>query len=209
MISAPVGFQCPDCVRGGPKVRTLRSLRPDPYLTMALIAANVALSAPGLSSGHADPDLALYGPAVEDGEWWRIITSGFVHHGVFHLLMNMLWLWQLGSALEPSIGRIRFGVLYLFGLLGGSAGVLLIEPNAFTAGASGAVIGLMGAALTGLRDRISDAARSTLLGLLVINLLITFALPGISIGGHIGGLVGGVVGSYLVRGIRRTGSDRV
>ena len=85
MISAPVGFQCRECVKGAPAVRTLRSLRKDPYVTMAIIAVNVAAYLPMLAGRDVERDLGLFGPAVADGEWWRIVTSGFLHFTVLHI----------------------------------------------------------------------------------------------------------------------------
>lgn len=204
MITAPVGFQCPECVRQAPPVRSLRSLASRPVVTYALIAASVAAFVPSLGPG-AGPggnplavDFALYGPAVAAGEWWRLITSGFLHYGMIHLAFNMIILVQLGAMLEPALGRLRFGVLYATALLGGSFGALLLQPGARTAGASGAVFGLMGAALVGMRRRGVDPMQSGIGGLLAINLVLTFLIPGISIGGHLGGLAGGAAAGALL-----------
>jgi hypothetical protein len=133
MISAPVGFQCPECVKGAPPVRTMRSLRRDPYVTMTLIAVNLAVFAPRLA-GNSDQsrDLGLLGGAVADGDWWRIVTSGFLHFDLLHIAFNMVMLWMLGNLLEPSIGRIRFGLVYAVSLLTGSLGVLLLDPDVVT-----------------------------------------------------------------------------
>ena len=114
MITAPVGFQCPECVKGAPAVRSLRSLRVEPYLTYTLVAVNVVVALFALSGGSVGrgnglaDDFALYGPAVAAGEWWRLFTSGFLHYGLLHLGFNMLVLFQLGSLLEPAVGRLRF-----------------------------------------------------------------------------------------------------
>ena len=213
MITEPVGFQCRECVKGAPAVRTMRSLRRDPYVTYVLIAISVVLFLPTMGGGGAlrrgggdlARDLALNGPAVADGDWWRLVTSGFLHFGLLHLGFNMFLLWQLGSMLEPQLGRVRFALLYAVALLAGSLGVLLAAPNALTAGASGAVFGLMGAAFVGQRRRGVDPMQSGIGGLLVMNLLLTFAIPGISIGGHLGGLVGGsIAGAVLLADGDRT-----
>ena len=99
-------------------------------------------------------DLGLAGPFLPStGEWYRLVTAGFLHFGIIHLAFNMLLLFQLGQLLEPAIGRVRFGLLYFAALLGGSAGALLLQPNALHGGASGAVFGLMGAAFVGMRNR--------------------------------------------------------
>ena len=198
MISAPVGFQCPSCVKQGPDVRSLRTLVAKPVVTLALVAVNVALFLPtlggGLVAGGSESlteALALNGPDVAAGEWWRLVTSGFLHYGLIHVGFNMVILYQLGTMLEPALGRVRFAVLYAAALLGGAFGALLLDPNAFTAGASGAVYGLMGAAFFAMRRRGMDPMQSGLGGLLLINLLLTFVIPGISIGGHLGGLAAG------------------
>ena len=188
MISAPVGFQCRECVKGAPAVRTMRSLRPDPYVTMALIAVNAVLF---LGQVRAS-DIALFGPAVAAGEWYRIITSGFLHYDLLHVGFNMFLLWWLGNMLEPSLGRVRYLVLYFGALLAGSLGVLLLSPNDVTGGASGAVFGLMAAAFLSQRRRGIDPMQTGIGGLILINLLLSFR-PGISIGGHLGGLVGGAL----------------
>lgn len=198
MISAPVGFQCPSCVKGGSPVRSMRSLRTDPYASMVLIAANVAVFAVGSGSSSQERDLGLFGPAVADGEWWRIVSSGFLHFGILHVAFNMLLLWWLGQMLEPSLGRVRFVLTYGVSLLAGSLGALLLDPDALTGGASGAVFGLMAAAVLLLRRRGVDPMQSGLGGLLVINLLLTFLRPGISVGGHLGGLVGGALAALVL-----------
>jgi membrane associated rhomboid family serine protease len=191
MISAPVGFQCRECVKGAPPVRTLRSLRRDPYVTMALIAVNVAVFLPTM--GGRFPQLGVNGPDIAAGEWWRIVTGGFIHEGLLHIGFNMFLLWLLGQTLEPTLGRVRFAVLYATSLLAGSLGVLLLDPNAHTGGASGAVFGLMGAGYLLQRRRGIEVVQGGSLGaLIVINLLFSL-LPGVSIGGHLGGLVGGGV----------------
>jgi membrane associated rhomboid family serine protease len=207
MITAPVGFQCPECVRGAPPVRTLRSLQQVAHATRVLIALNVVAFLPTMTAGsglagRGRSDLvregALLGRAVADGEWWRLVTSGFLHFGLLHLGFNMLLLYMLGSALEPALGRVRFLALYLTALLGGSFGALLVQPDALTAGASGAVFGLMGATVAGMRRRGVAFMDSGIGGLLLINLVLTFVVPGISIGGHVGGLVAGTAAGGLL-----------
>jgi len=209
MIAAPVGFQCPACVRQAPAVRTMRSLGTSApiYVTLLLVAANVVAFLPSLSggatltsrgAGQVVADGALFGPAVADGEWWRLVTSGFIHFGLLHAGFNVMLLYMLGQMLEPALGRIRFAALFLTALLGGSFGALLVRPDALTAGASGAVFGLMGAAVAGMRGRGVSPRDSGIGGLLVVNLVLTFAVPGISIGGHLGGLAAGAAGGWLL-----------
>ena len=143
-------------------------------------------------------DLALTKVFVKDGEWWRLVTAGFLHFGILHIAMNMLLLWQLGNLLESAIGRGRFVLLYLAALVGGSFGALLLSPDALTGGASGAVFGLMGAAAVALWHRGINPMRTGIGTTLVINLLITFTIPGISIGGHLGGVVVGAAVGYVM-----------
>jgi membrane associated rhomboid family serine protease len=210
MITAPVGFQCPECVKGAPPVRRYSEIRRPTStqiaVTTGLIAINVALFLPTLSGGGATgrsanqltENLALYGPFVRDGEWYRLITSGFLHFGLLHVGFNMFILYQLGLLLEPAFGRVRFALLYFAALLGGSVGALLLSPNALTAGASGAVFGCMGAVVVALRRRGIGILQSNIGGLLVINLVLTFAVRGISIGGHLGGLAAGAVAGLVL-----------
>ena len=151
----------------------------------------------GIGEVHAD--LGLFGPSVDlAGEWWRIFTSGFLHVGLIHVGFNMFLLWQLGKLLEPGIGTARFVVLYVTSLVSGSFGALLFDPLALTVGASGAVFGLMGAAFVILRNRGFDPWRSGLGGLIVINVIITFTVSGISVGGHLGGLAGGALAGLAI-----------
>jgi membrane associated rhomboid family serine protease len=209
MINASVGFQCPECARAGrQKVITARSLGgARPIVTQVLIAANVAVFIWGaVRGGSAEVaqrgDLAagggLIASKIADGEWWRIVTAGFLHAGLLHLAFNMAALWILGAMVEPALGKVRFAALYATSLLAGSLGALLLEPNALTVGASGAIFGLMGAAVAGQRARGINPWDSGIMSLIVVNLLITFAIPGISKGGHLGGLIGGFVAGWLL-----------
>jgi membrane associated rhomboid family serine protease len=171
-----------------------------PVVTKALVAVNVGVFA--LTTGIPDLTnrLALYGPAVDAGEWYRLVTAGFAHAGLLHLAFNMLLLYRLGEVLESALGRVRFTVLYFFSLLAGSFGALLVSPNVFTVGASGAVYGLLGAIAIGMRQRGASVWQSGVGSLIVVNLLFTFFVPGISVGGHLGGLAGGaLLGAVLLR----------
>ncbi|MEY2514916.1 MAG: hypothetical protein QOJ89_2274 [bacterium] len=202
MTTTPVGMRCPECSRQKTKVRTATTLTGTPQLTYALIAIN-AIAYILTSGGSTGPsgDLyskgVLFGPLVADGEWWRIITSGFLHAGILHIVLNMVFLWFLGTMLEPAIGKLRFGIIYLVSLVGGSFGALLLTPNDSTVGASGAVFGLMGAAILFMRTRGIGVMQSGLGLTLILNLVLTFR-PGISFGGHLGGLFAGGVLGYLM-----------
>jgi membrane associated rhomboid family serine protease len=178
-----------------------------PLITPTLVALNVAVFAwtvatsGSVSRNDRAPlfqQWALVPAAVADGEWWRVITGGFLHFGPIHLLFNMMALWVIGKDIEPALGRSRFLAAYLVSLLGGSTAVMLLSaPNARVAGASGAVFGLMGALAVLLRRLRIPLGQVG--GLIVVNLVITFLLPGISAAGHLGGLtVGALATAALV-----------
>jgi membrane associated rhomboid family serine protease len=216
MVFAPVGIRCPDHagVAQGTE-RVSRGVRRAAYegtgalVTKALIALNVAVYAMNLAqgsslsrtSGRIFDEGALvvlfqFG-GLADGEWWRLMTSAFLHGNLIHLGMNMLVLWIIGSPMEEAIGRGRFIVLYLVSGLSGAAGALLFDPDAITVGASGAIFGILGAALI-LEWQRSYVLGGSALSLLVVNLVFTFAIPNISIGGHLGGLAGGALGALAL-----------
>ena len=214
MVPADVGVQCVDCVRSSPsRVISARRLAAGvrPYVTDALIALNVAVwalgigvamlngGAAGLLSGGALTQLGgVSGPEVAAGQWWRLITAGFLHAGLLHLGLNMAALFVFGPPLERALGRVRFAVLYMTALLAGSLGVMLLSPGSLTVGASGAIFGLLGAMLAGQRAAGISARSSGIVGLIVVNLVFTVAVPGISIGGHLGGLAGGFLAGSLL-----------
>jgi membrane associated rhomboid family serine protease len=206
MTPTPVGMRCPECSRQKTKVRTAATLTHEPQLTYALIAINVIAWVAMLGSGASITGVggtvyahgALYGPLVADGEWWRIVTAGFLHASIIHIGFNMYFLYFLGTILEPMIGKLRFGLIYFVSLVGGSFGALLLAPNTPTLGASGAVFGLMGAGILIMRGRGIDPMQSGLGVTLLLNLGITFLIPNIAIGGHIGGLVAGGIVGYLL-----------
>jgi membrane associated rhomboid family serine protease len=186
-------------------------------VTSVLVAANLAIYVWGLVRlsasgslfstrvGPVQADLGLFGPIIaEDDEWWRIITSGFVHFGLLHVGFNMFILYRLGGSLEPALGTVRYTLTYFACLIAGSAGALISSPNALTAGASGAVYGMMGVFVAAMWARRIPLMQTDIGGLLIINLLLTFVIPGISIGGHLGGLLAGLVcGAVLLRPSRR------
>ncbi|HUH81080.1 MAG TPA: rhomboid family intramembrane serine protease [Solirubrobacteraceae bacterium] len=212
MTSTPVGMRCPECASQRTKVVRLRETHTGPVVTHALIAINVivflaegggALTFSGSSSGSLYIKGALigslFGKGVAYGEWWRIVTSGFLHENILHIGFNMWVLYYLGTLLEPALGRLRFGLIYAVSLLCGSLGALLVSPHAVTVGASGAIFGLMGAAAVEMNARQIPIFQSGVGGLIVLNLIISFSIPGISWGGHIGGLVGGTVAAFVLR----------
>ena len=204
MTSTPVGMRCPECAGQRTKVRTMQARTDEPVLTYILIAINVVAGLGSLYGGNVGTEggnltdaWAISRADIAAGDYWRIVTNGFVHVGLFHLAFNMLALWILGSLMEPALGRLRFGLVYFVSLLCGSLGVLLLS-GASSAGASGAVFGLMGGALVLFRARGFSLLESGLGIWLGLNLLITFTVSNISIGAHIGGLIGGAVATFVL-----------
>jgi membrane associated rhomboid family serine protease len=207
MTPTPVGMRCPECARQ--RTRVVRNpggsasgFQQSPA-TYVLIGINViaylieiGAGSGGLSSGAGGSvvlDFGLYGPFVAEGEWYRLISNGFLHSSLIHIGFNMVLLFLLGRLLEPALGTPRFVALYFASLLAGSFGALVVEPNALTVGASGAVFGLAGAVFVIARGRGMDAIASEIGFLIVFNLILSFVLPRISIGAHVGGLIAGVI----------------
>ena len=229
MTHGPVGIRCPDhATAAGKSSAPRRSARSasrtlslyGPFMTFTLIGINVGVyllqlvMGAGLSanrgwiyehgvlvSSAVDSSGQLVG--VSQGEWWRLLTATFLHYGLLHLGMNMLVLWFIGPALEEYFGHWRYLLVYVVSGLAGSAGALIWSPDALTVGASGAIWGIMGAALV-LEARRIWVFGGQAMGLVVVNLAITFLIPGISIGGHIGGLVGGGLCALAFSSLRRS-----
>jgi membrane associated rhomboid family serine protease len=221
MTPAAVGLRCPEhsgrpqgVARVTTGARRIGFEGTGAVVTKALIGVNVAVFLLQLASGGTlgSPagtvfeDGALFIARVTgfgeliglaDGEWWRLITSAFLHGGIIHLALNMLALWWFGAALEAALGRARFLLLYLVSGLAGSAGALLLSPEAVTVGASGAIFGILGAALVLERQQIYVLGGGAL-GIIILNLAFTFFIPNISIGGHLGGLAGGALGALAL-----------
>jgi membrane associated rhomboid family serine protease len=209
---AAVGSICVDCRRAAaPSTRerlTFWNAGQPILVTKILIALNVAIYlwvlagdfkyATRTGIGPRAADIALFGPLVHDGEWYRIVSSGFLHFGLLHIGMNMFLLFQLGNILETGMGRGRFLLIYVASLFGGAAGALIVDPRIASGGASGAVFGLMATAVIALKLRGVNPWRTGLGMTLVINLVITFAIPGISKGGHIGGMIAGFICGWAI-----------
>ena len=207
MTAAPVGQRCPE--HSGKPQGTRRisaGVRRGAFegtgalVTKILLVVNIliyvitaaqgsGLNAPG---GKLFNDWLLFGPAVANGDWWRLITSAFLHASILHIAFNMYFLWLVGSAVEQALGRGRFLLIYFVSALAGSAGALVWTPTTPTVGASGALFGILGAALVLERQR-NFVLGGSALALIVINLILSFTLSNISVGGHIGGLIGGIL----------------
>ena len=212
MITASVGFQCPECVKGSPQAKVATTLRHNatPYVTYTLIAINFAVFLLGLvqtRSGGGDEifqNYALGGNAVHAGEWWRIFTGGFLHADIIHIGFNMYALYALGPALESLLGRAKFLALFTTCLVGGSAGALLLtDPSVGTVGASGAIFGLFGALIMLQVSRGINPLQNSLGMVLLLNLVLTFTISNISVGGHLGGLATGIVAGGVTFGTRQ------
>ncbi len=202
MTPTSVGMRCPECAKQRTKVHNMRTMSSEPRVTVGLIIVNAVMflgsGSFGLGSSGGNSlfrNFALFGPAIDiNNEYWRLITSGFLHAGFLHILFNMYLLWILGQMLEPLLGGTRFATLYFTALLWGSFGALLLKPDALTVGASGAVFGLMGAAAVELRARGINPFQTDIGMLIIFNLGLSFLFAGsISVGGHIGGLIGGAL----------------
>jgi membrane associated rhomboid family serine protease len=205
MTATPVGMRCPECSKQKTQVRNVRAqYDAQPVVTIGLIAINVLIffgmstqSGLGSAGGKLFTNFALYGPLVQS-EPYRLVTSGFLHSGFLHVGFNMYVLWFLGNLLEPSLGPFRFAGLYFASLLTGSFAVLVINPNQTTIGASGAVFGLMGAAFVMQRARGVDPMQSGIGPIILINLVLGFIIPNVSVAGHVGGLLGGALCGFLM-----------
>jgi membrane associated rhomboid family serine protease len=210
MTPTPVGMRCPECAKQRTRVHRMRSSATSrvPRITYALIIANVAafLAEEGQFSftsssvhGQVVEEGDLYRAAIQEGhQYWRLVSSAFLHVDILHIGFNMYLLYLLGLMLEPAIGSVRFAVLYFTALLAGSFGALLATA-APSLGASGAVFGLMGAAVVELRARRLSVMESGIGTLIIFNLILSFTLSNISVGAHVGGLIGGAIAAVALR----------
>lgn len=211
MTPTPVGMRCPECARQ--RTRVTRGVGEASLLhaapaTFVLIALNVAAFLAEIAGGGGGlgnsgssviDNFGLRGDSVANGEWYRLVTGGFLHAGLLHIGFNMFALFILGRLLEPAIGTPRFVALYFASLFAGSFGaILLTDPAQVTVGASGAIFGIFGAAFVIARGRGLSAIASQLGFVLLINLAFTFGVRGISVGGHLGGLAAGLIGGVAI-----------
>ncbi|MGH3264990.1 MAG: rhomboid family intramembrane serine protease [Trebonia sp.] len=191
----------------------MRNQSAAPIVTQVLFAINIAVFLAEVATGTPLGGIgssgigtvyskgALYGPLIVGPyghEYYRLLTSGFIHDGFFHILFNMWFLYIMGMLLEPAIGRLNFAVVYFATLLAGSFGALLFSPNIPTAGASGACFGILGALMVVAYFRGMRVWRSGLGLTVVINVVFDLTVPGISLGGHIGGFVAGGICGWLI-----------
>ena len=225
MTFAPVGIKCPDHAGVGaarrpaqraaaPVRQTRRTIAGlDAPATVGLVILNVLVylvtvyqgGGVGRPGGELFEKGALIGAAISvDGDWYRLVTAMFLHASLLHLAFNMIALYWLGTIVEQALGSSRFLLLYFVSGIAGSAGALaLSNPFAVTVGASGAIYGIMGALLV-LEYRATGSFAGPALGLIVVNLALSFAIPNISIGGHLGGLAGGILATFALVHFRYT-----
>ncbi|MDV9177191.1 rhomboid family intramembrane serine protease [Streptomyces sp. W16] len=220
MVSASVGFQCPECVRDGsgtghaptaaqPRTIAGGTVVADPRLvTKILVGICVAVYLVQLAKGDRFTDrLDLIGQAyvpvlgsvqgVAQGQPYRLLTAMFLHGSPIHIIFNMMSLWWIGGPLEAALGRARYLALYFVsGLAGSALTYLLAAPNSPSLGASGAIFGLFGATAVLMRRLRYDMR--PVIALLVINLIFTFGWSNIAWQAHIGGLVAGVITGYAM-----------
>lgn len=211
---AAVGAHCVECVRAAkPPLAARWQARWQAErlpVTKVLIAVNiVAFGYVALRDGRVDgggeagAQLALFGPLVHRGEWWRIVTSSVLHYGAVHLAFNMLALWIVGTILEPGAGATRFATLYGVSVLAGAAGALVATPHDSVGGASGGVYGVAAAAVLVLQRQGMRFWDTGLGPLLIINLVWSLTQSNVSVGGHVGGMVGGLLAAEAMIQARR------
>jgi membrane associated rhomboid family serine protease len=204
MRSASIGYQCPACasdstpvIKGINRNRFIPNQKNTPvtkFLSISLIAIFLLQE---LTGTLLVKSFALFAPLVTSGEWWRLISAGFLHGSIIHLLFNVYILWVIGSQLESIVGNIKFIIIYFVSLLGGSVVSYLFSPfGSYSIGASGAIFGLMGAMLVVGRKRNLDISQITTL--VAINVVIGFVLSGIDWRAHLGGLATGAVITWVL-----------
>jgi membrane associated rhomboid family serine protease len=223
-VQASVGSHCLDCAKAArpdvatrAKLASSRVLTPVTYTIIGLnlgvfllmVLADPKTLGGNITQAHADLGLSkvilqgnirsLDGSIIPPHQWYRLVTSGFIHFGVFHIAMNMLLLFQLGNLLERALGPTKLVLMYVASLLAGSLGVLLLDTGAgVSGGASGAVFGLMAGAAVGLHRRGINVFSTGIGTTLMLNVVLTFTISGISKGGHVGGAIGGAICGFVM-----------
>ena len=204
MRPASIGYQCPSCASGSTPVikgmnrnRFILNQKNTPVTKFLSISLLVVYVAQFLLGDVLIANFALFAPSVANGEWWLLITAGFLHGSIIHLLFNVYILWVIGSQLEIIVGNIRFLIIYFVSLIGGSLASYWFSPfGSYSIGASGAIFGLMGAMLVVGKKRNLDISQITIL--VVINVVIGFVLSGIDWRAHLGGLTAGAFIAWVL-----------
>jgi membrane associated rhomboid family serine protease len=202
MVQAPVGWHCKTCVRREARQSPVIRYRPSVGTTrltpvvLGLILINLVIYVAELVQPAAQFNDEMVPLFVRQGDWYRVITSAFIHYSWAHVGLNMVSLAMIGPAVEQILGRWRFLVLYLVAAVGGSVAVYLVDPALQpSAGASGAIFGVFAAYYVLARKRGFDT--SAILGLIIVNLVFGFVEPGISWQDHLGGMLTGALLAYL------------
>lgn len=224
LVQASVGSHCLECAKAArpdvatrAKLASSRVLTPVTYalmgINLAVFLLMIALDSRTLGGNmtRAHWNLGLSKEALQGGlpnwegtaylpehQWYRLVTSGFIHYGVFHIAMNMLLLFQLGNLVERALGPVKMLLIYGASLLAGSLGVLLLDSGGISGGASGAVFGLMAGAAIGLHRRGVNVFSTGIGTTLMLNIVLTFTISGISKGGHVGGAIGGAICGFVM-----------
>ena len=212
MISAPVGFQCPECVAGAqvslPKNRFGGSFNTVPKVTRAILVTCISIFVLSLLLGSFALAFGMIPIAIAQGEWWRLLTSTLLHGSILHLLFNMYALYWLGPQLERSLGHVRFAALYILSALGGSvASYWFSDLRTVSVGASGAIFGLITATIVIGREMRTDV--SQLIVLLGLNVVIGFLQSGIDWRAHFGGAITGAAIAFIYTKGNRLNRDRI
>lgn len=209
---APVGQKCPECLKtvGAQRIVNARAMNRGPSfqtspVVFSLIAINVVIFLIGLFNTEVEAELlfnyASHPYFIEQGEWWRGLTSAFLHAGTMHILFNMYFLYIFGPRLEQQVGSVTFSGLYLASAAGGSLASYLSGPEGWSVGASGALFGLFGAWIYAAYRQRGSAAGSAMFNqlgaILLINMAIPFFIPNIDWRAHLGGLITGAVIAFL------------
>jgi membrane associated rhomboid family serine protease len=204
MRSASIGYQCPSCasdstpvIKGINRNRFIPNQKDTPVTKFLSISLIIIFLLQELTGTLLVKSFALFAPLVTSGEWWRLITAGFLHGSIIHLLFNVYILWVIGSQLESIVGNVKFLTIYFVSLLGGSLASFWFSPfGSYSIGASGAIFGLMGAMLVVGRKRNLDISQITTL--VAINVVIGFVLSGIDWRAHLGGLAAGAFIAWVL-----------
>lgn len=203
MVNAAVGYQCPQCANQKTNIINVRQqsvISAMPPATRFIIGANIAVFIANylLGIGGAE-SFAMIPAMIAQGQWYRLVTSAFLHGGFLHIAFNMYALYFLGPALERFFGRIRFTVLYLVAALGGGVATYYFsDVNTISVGASGAIFGLMAASIAVGHEVRADIRQYV--SLFAINIMIGFMSPGIDWRAHLGGaVVGGLIAWIMMR----------
>jgi membrane associated rhomboid family serine protease len=204
MNPASIGYHCPECagnvtkiinpVRQNKFIPTRQKAKVTKFLTISLVVVYIFQS---LLGDVLIANFALFAPNVSNGQWWLLITAGFLHGSILHLFFNAYILWVVGGQLENIVGSIKFTIIYFVSLLGGSLASYLFSPfGSYSVGASGAIFGLMGAMqVVGRKIQIDISQITTLV---LINVVLGFVISGIDWRAHLGGLAAGALVTWVL-----------